>query len=115
VAQANPFVKDMRLNNPHNDYLLFAMESGLPSALTLLFLLGLLAVRSWRARSLLGGIGWLFTMSLGITALFNAPFRDATLGMALTFIAAFGVTALGMRQADDDRADKGDRLSRQPA
>ena len=112
VAQANPVVKDMRLNNPHNDYLLFAMESGLPSVLTLLCLLGLLAVRSWRARTVLGGIGWLFTMALGITALFNAPFRDATLGMAMTFIAAFGVTALGLQQANDERGDGHDRLSK---
>jgi O-antigen ligase len=110
VAQANPFVKDMRLNNPHNDYLLFAMESGLPSALTLLCLLGLLAVRSWHTRTVLGSIGWIFTMSLAITALFNAPFRDATLGMAMTFIAAFGVRQLGAELQDDDREETGDRL-----
>jgi hypothetical protein len=36
----------------------------------------------------MAGIGWLASCSLAITAMVNAPFRDAAMGLSLLILAA---------------------------
>jgi O-antigen ligase len=87
-------------NNPHNDFLLWGMETGLPGALTLLAVLALILRGAYQQRSFEGGIGWVFGWALLATCTINAPFRDATLGMALiVFAVAFSTHTKAQRQA----------------
>jgi O-antigen ligase len=87
-ASANPSVAG--INNPHNDYLLAGMENGIPGLLSIVFLLLYFAIRNWKAKNKFGGIAFIMTVAIAFSALVNAPFRDATLGMSLIFaMAAF--------------------------
>lgn len=76
------------INNPHNDYALFAMETGLPGLLLLLAIPIGLCVRNWQARSTLGGMGLLAVMTVLVSTSVNAPWRDAGLGMAMLWLMA---------------------------
>ncbi|WP_132962926.1 O-antigen ligase family protein [Tepidimonas ignava] len=76
------------LNNPHNDYLLAGMENGIPGLLALVGLLGAFLYVNWKNNDHWGGLGFVVTISVIITAAVNAPFRDAVMGMALTWIMA---------------------------
>lgn len=87
-------------NNPHNDFLLWGMETGVPGVLVLAALLALLMRGAYQQRSFEGGIGWVFAWALLATCTINAPFRDATLGMALiVFAVAFSSSPKALRQA----------------
>lgn len=69
---------------PHNDYLLFGMETGWPGLASLLALLALLLRRCWVSpENPFGLIGVLTWVTLTITALFNSPLRDAGLGFPM--------------------------------
>jgi O-antigen ligase len=74
-------------NNPHNDFLLWGMESGLPGLLLLVVFFVLLLLPAFKQKNVEGGLGWLFGSALLVTCTINAPFRDATLGMALIVMA----------------------------
>ncbi|MEY2684393.1 MAG: hypothetical protein RJA09_1537 [Pseudomonadota bacterium] len=75
-------------NNPHNDYALFAMETGLPGLLLMLAIpLGLWAP-NWRSRSTGGALGVLAIVTVLVSSAVNAPWRDAGLGMAMLWLMA---------------------------
>jgi O-antigen ligase len=75
-------------NNPHNDFLLWWVEGGLPALGLLLLILLRLARDSWAQQTAQGASGWVVAASIALTAAVNAPFRDAQLGMMLLLIAA---------------------------
>ena len=75
------------LNNPHNDYALAGMETGVLGLFSLLWLYFQLFKSGFK--NALGGniIPLLFITTLAISSLFNGPLRDAVLGMAITWMA----------------------------
>lgn len=87
------------INNPHNDFLLYGMEMGIPGFLLLAAVFILVLRGAYHQRSFEGGIGWVFAWALLITCTINAPFRDATIGMALiVFAVAFSARPQALRQ-----------------
>lgn len=74
------------INNPHNDYLLTGTETGIPGMLLLVWLVLGFIRHGWRQRSVEGGITTVMALAIGTTALVNAPFRDAALGMTLLWL-----------------------------
>lgn len=88
------------INNPHNDFLLYGMETGVPGALLLVAVFVLMMRGAYQQRSFEGGIGWVFAWALLTTCTINAPFRDATIGMALiVFAVAFSARPQAQRPA----------------
>ena len=87
------------INNPHNDFLLAGMETGVAGLLILAWLLIAFIRQGWRARSPGGGVSVMFGVALFVTCLVNAPFRDAALGMTLLWLLAVSTSAQG-RAAD---------------
>jgi O-antigen ligase len=83
------------INNPHNDFLLAGMETGVAGLLILAWLLIVFIRQGWRARSPGGGVSVMFGVALFATALVNAPFRDAALGMTLLWLLAVSRSAQG--------------------
>ena len=79
------------INNPHNDYLLGGMETGVPGMLILALLVGGFIVTGWRKRGVSGGTTVVIGVAIALTALVNAPFRDAAFGMTLLWL--LGVSA----------------------
>lgn len=73
-------------NNPHNDYLLFAAESGFP-AMVLLFLayFRFLSV-GFRQRSVWGSLGFALALVAMLTTIVNAGMRDAVFGLSLVWL-----------------------------
>ncbi len=76
------------INNPHNDFLLAGMETGLPGLLLLVWLVAYFVLAGWRRRSTPGGVLFVLGLSVFFTTLFNAPFRDAAFGMTLLWLMA---------------------------
>jgi len=88
MADENPAMGE--INNPHNDFLLTGMEKGVPALLLLLALLlalGWHSARHSRADAL-AGVAHLLAWTVFITALVNAPFRDANLGLSMLWLLA---------------------------
>lgn len=89
-------VRHAEINNPHNDYLLAGMETGVPGLLATVWLVVAFLREGWRRRSTAGGVTVLLASALAVTALINAPLRDAALGMTLLWLlgasVAFGRT-----------------------
>lgn len=72
------------VRQPHNDYMLFAMETGVPGLLGLLALLAQCVRSAWQHPDpAIGRIGLVWTTALMITALFNSPLRDSGLGFVM--------------------------------
>jgi O-antigen ligase len=88
------------INNPHNDFLLTGMETGVPGMLLLAWLLVRIVRFGWRDGSTLGGVTVIFGMSIAATAMVNAPFRDAAMGMTLLWLLGAAM-ALQRGQAHD--------------
>ncbi len=80
-------------NNPHNDYLLFAAESGFP-AMVLLFLayFKFLSV-SFRQRSVWGGLGLALALVATLATVVNAGMRDAVFGLSLVWLMVAAYSA----------------------
>ncbi len=76
------------INNPHNDFLLNGMETGVAGMLILVWILARFIVTGWRRRSIAGDISVMMAVGLFVTAMVNAPFRDAALGMTLLWLLA---------------------------
>lgn len=83
------------INNPHNDFLLAGMETGVAGLLILAWLLLAFIRQGWRAPAPAGGVTALFGVSLFATTLVNAPFRDAALGMTLLWLLGVSLAAQG--------------------
>lgn len=81
------------INNPHNDFLLAGMETGVAGLLILAWLLLGFIRQGWSARSPSGGVTALLGVSLFATTLVNAPFRDAALGMTLLWLLGVSLAA----------------------
>jgi O-antigen ligase len=81
------------LNNPHNDYLLNAAETGLLGLLSIVAILAWFAWRSWRMNSLWGAAAFCLTCAVAVTAAVNAPFRDGGFGMSLMWLMAAATAA----------------------
>ena len=78
-------------NNPHNDFLLTGMETGIPGMLILIWLMLAFVVAGWRRHSLAGGVTVVFGVAVMVTAAVNAPLRDAALGSTLLWLLAVSV------------------------
>jgi O-antigen ligase len=76
------------MNNPHNDFLHFGIETGVPGLLLVAALLAWFVVRGWRAGGTAGGAAFLLASAVTVTALLNAPLRDAGLGMVMLWLMA---------------------------
>ena len=87
------------INNPHNDFLLTGMETGVPGLILMAWWLGSLVRSGWRRNSAAGAISTIFGMSVVATAMVNAPLRDAALGMTLLWLLGASVALT------DGRAD----------
>ncbi len=74
------------INNPHNDFLLSGMETGVLGMLVLVWLLWRAMRHAWLRVSGLGGVSAVMCASVATTAMVNAPFRDAALGMTLLWL-----------------------------
>jgi O-antigen ligase len=79
------------INNPHNDYLLAGMETGVPGMLLLIWLVAGFIITGWRKGGLQGGTTVVISVAIATTALVNAPFRDAAFGM--TWLWLLGASA----------------------
>ena len=88
-AEASQRHPDMAgVNNPHNDYALWGMETGLPGLMLLVLMQVKMLHQAWqRPTTIWRGAGWLTTCALCLTAAVNAPYRDAALGMSLLILA----------------------------
>lgn len=83
------------VNNPHNDFLLAGMETGLPGMLLLAWLLARGLRHAWRRESCMGGVSAIVCMTVVTTAMVNAPFRDAALGMTLLWLLGGSTSRTG--------------------
>lgn len=81
------------VNNPHNDFLLAAMETGVLGMLLLVWPLALFVRRGWQQASAAGGITVVVTLAIVATAMVNAPLRDAALGMTLLWLMGVSVAS----------------------
>ena len=79
-------MKHVEINNPHNDFLLAGMETGVPGLVITAWLLWAFVVRGWRERSVMGDAAVMLAIGLIVVALVNAPLRDAALGMTLLWL-----------------------------
>ena len=86
-------VHHIEINNPHNDFLLTGMETGVPGLLTMAWLMFAFLRIGWRRRTVAGGVTVLLSSALVCTALINAPLRDAALGMTLLWLLGASVAA----------------------
>ena len=86
-------VRHIEINNPHNDFLLTGMETGVPGLLTMAWLMFAFLRIGWRRRTVAGGVTVLLSSALVCTALINAPLRDAALGMTLLWLLGASVAA----------------------
>ncbi len=80
------------INNPHNDFLLTGMETGVPGMLMLVWLLVRFMRHGWNDRRVGGAITTVLTVAIATTAMMNAPFRDAALGMTLLWLLGASVS-----------------------
>lgn len=79
---------DQSFSNPHNDYLLFAAESGLPAMLLLFWVYFRFLSASFQQRSVWGGLGFVLALVATLTTVVNAGMRDAVFGLSLVWLMA---------------------------
>lgn len=79
--------------NPHNDYLLFGCESGLPALLALFLIYALFFLKSFRIHSLWGSIATVTTFVAAVTSMFNAGMRDAVFCFSLVWLMTTAYSA----------------------
>ena len=88
------------INNPHNDFLLAGMETGVAGMVILVWLVGSFVRAGWQQLSEVHGATLVMGLTLLVTGLLNAPFRDAALGMTLLWL--LGVSVAGHKAAADE-------------
>jgi O-antigen ligase len=81
------------INNPHNDFLLAGMETGVIGMLILAWIFLLIIHRAWVRKTLAGGATAIMGVGMTVTALVNAPLRDAALGMTLLWLLSASISA----------------------
>lgn len=79
------------INNPHNDFLLTGMETGVAGLIILAWLCASFIRAGWRASNRPGGVLLVLGVAVVATAAVNAPFRDAALGMTLLWLLGAGM------------------------
>ncbi len=80
-------------NNPHNDYLLAGMETGVPGMLVVIWLLLAFAVKAWAARTEFGAEAFLLATAVIVTTMFNPLLRDAAFGLSLLWLMGAAAAA----------------------
>ncbi|WP_146183840.1 O-antigen ligase [Limnohabitans sp. T6-20] len=86
AQQGCPSVAGIR--QPHNDFLLFAMESGWVGLLTTLAVISWFIRTFWRQVTIYGAVGLMLCLTFIITGLVNSPMRDAGIGFVMIFLLA---------------------------
>jgi O-antigen ligase len=76
------------IRQPHNDFLLFAMESGWMGLLTTLGVIGWFSKTFWQQANIYGTAGLMLCLTLIVTGLVNSPMRDAGIGFVMIFLMA---------------------------
>lgn len=76
------------IRQPHNDFLLFAMEAGWMGLITTLAVIFWFLRISWNQSRVSGAVGLLLCVSLIITGFINSPMRDAGIGFVMIFLLA---------------------------
>lgn len=76
------------IRQPHNDFLLFAMESGWVGLLTVLAIVAWFIKTNWRQANVYGMVGILFCWAFLVTGMVNSPMRDAGVGFVMIFLMA---------------------------
>ena len=88
-------LKNSEINNPHNDFLLTGMETGVPGLVLMVWLTGTFLALGWKRRSTGGGMTLVLGVTIVVTGMLNAPFRDAALGMTLLWLLGAAVASHG--------------------
>ena len=88
--------RHIEINNPHNEYLLAGMETGIPGLIALAAMFAAFFWSAWQRHTLVGGIACLISAGLAISATINAPLRDAAMGMTLLWL--LGASMVAMRE-----------------
>ena len=86
--------RHIEINNPHNEYLLAGMETGMPGLIALAAMFATFFWSAWRRHTLTGGISCLISAGLAISATINAPLRDAAMGMTLLWLLGASMAAM---------------------
>jgi O-antigen ligase len=76
------------IRQPHNDFLLFAMETGWLGLLTTLTVFAWFAKTFWQQANIYGTVGLMLCVTFIITGLVNSPMRDAGIGFVMIFLLA---------------------------
>lgn len=76
------------IRQPHNDFLLFAMESGWLGLATTLSVLCWFIKTYWQQTTVEGVIGLMLCITFVITGMVNSPMRDAGIGFVMIFLLA---------------------------
>lgn len=79
------------IRQPHNDFLLFGLETGLIGLGLTITLMVWFMITNWRNNSHSGAIGFLLSLGLIITTLVNSPMRDAGIGFVMLWLMAVAV------------------------
>jgi len=86
-------IRFAEINNPHNDFLLAGVETGIPGMLILIWLFARIIRAGWRQRGTAGSITLMMAVAIAGSALVNAPLRDAALGMTLLWLLGASLAA----------------------
>ncbi|PIT78069.1 hypothetical protein B9Z31_01000 [Limnohabitans sp. G3-2] len=76
------------IRQPHNDFLLFAMESGWLGLITTLAVIGWFVKTFWQQTNIDGSVGLMLCSTFIITGMVNSPMRDAGIGFVMIFLLA---------------------------
>lgn len=76
------------IRQPHNDFLLFAMESGWIGLVTTLAVIGWFIKKFWRQATIYGSVGLMLCLTFIVTGMVNSPMRDAGIGFVMIFLLA---------------------------
>jgi O-antigen ligase len=76
------------IRQPHNDFLLFAMESGWIGLASTLALIYWFVKAFWKQSTIEGTTGLLLCVTFCITGMVNSPMRDAGIGFVMIFLLA---------------------------
>ncbi len=76
------------IRQPHNDFLLFAMETGWLGLLTTWAVIIWFANKFWKQATIYGTAGLMLCLTFIITGMVNSPMRDAGIGFVMIFLMA---------------------------